>query len=156
MQGTIHLEDRRTSCNEPLATLIAEPSSLKSTHIDGPEIPHLVDEIPILAVLAARADGETIIRGAAELRVKETDRIKAVVDNLTAVGAIAVETEDGMIIEGSDRPLKGRIKTFGDHRIAMAFGVLGSLKGNEIEVDDVACVDVSFPNFWNLLRGFAE
>lgn len=139
-----------------MATLIAAPSFLKSTHIDGPEIPHLVDEIPILAVLAARADGETIIRGASELRVKETDRIKAVVDNLTAIGAIAVETEDGMIIEGSDRPLKGRIKTHGDHRIAMAFGVLASQKGNEIDIDDVACTDVSFPNFWDVLRGLAE
>ena len=152
MQGAIHVEDRRTSCNEPLATLIAEPSRLSATHIDGPEIPHLVDEIPILAIMAARADGETVIRGAGELRVKETDRITAMVENLRAVGAIALETDDGMIIEGGIRPLKGKVKTYGDHRIAMAFGILGSLPGNEIDIDDVACVDVSFPNFWETMR----
>ncbi|HUP88383.1 MAG TPA: 3-phosphoshikimate 1-carboxyvinyltransferase [Longimicrobiales bacterium] len=153
MQGTLQVEDRRTSCNEPIATLIANASKLHATHIEGAEIPHLIDEIPIIAVLAARAEGETIIRGAGELRVKETDRLKAMAENLTAVGVIAIETEDGLIIEGGERPLKGNIKTFGDHRIAMAFGVLGSLDGNEIAIDDVACVDVSFPTFWETLRG---
>lgn len=153
MQGSLHVEDRRTSCNEPIATLIAHASKLHATHIEGAEIPHLVDEIPIIAVLAARAEGETIIRGAGELRVKETDRLKAMAQNLTAIGVIAIETEDGLIIEGSERPLKGNIKSFGDHRIAMAFGVLGSLEGNEIAIDDVACVDVSFPSFWETLRG---
>lgn len=152
MQGVVHVQDRHTSCNEPIATLIAEPSSLRGTHIAPAEIPHLVDEVPIIAVLAARAEGETIIRGAGELRVKETDRLRALAENLRAVGVIADETDDGLVIQGGERPLEGRIKTHGDHRIAMAFGVLGSLEGNEIEIDDVACVDVSFPTFWQMLR----
>jgi len=99
-------------------------------------------------VTAARASGETEITGAGELRVKESDRIAAVVANLRAVGVDAEELEEGMRIRGSVRPLAGRVMTHGDHRLAMAFGVLGAATGNAIEIDDPACVAVSYPGFW--------
>jgi 3-phosphoshikimate 1-carboxyvinyltransferase len=116
----------------------------------------LIDEVPILAVGAARAHGTSRITGAGELRVKETDRIRAVVENLRAIGVEAEELQDGMEIQGSERPLKGRVKSFGDHRIAMAFGVLGALPGNQIDIDGRAAASVSFPSFWELLATVAS
>ena len=154
MDARIHVEQRHGSGGEPLATLVAERSQLRASHVDAAEIPHLVDEVPILAVLAARAEGETRITGAGELRVKETDRLRAVAENLRAVGVNAEDAGDELMIEGTDRPLQGHVTTHGDHRIAMAFGVLGSIPGNQITVDDPACVAVSFPTFWEQLRSF--
>ena len=112
----------------------------------------MVDELPLLACIATRAEGETRITGAGELRVKESDRIAAVVSNLRAIGASAEELEDGMVIVGSDRPLQGRVVTHGDHRLAMAFGILGAAEGNAIEIDDRECAVVSYPGFWADLR----
>ena len=112
----------------------------------------MIDELPLVAVLGARAQGETSIRGAQELRAKESDRIDAVVRNLRVLGVDVEEHEDGLIVLGSDRPLKGRVEAFDDHRIAMAFGVLGAAPGNDIEVDDPHASGVSFPGFWELLR----
>jgi 3-phosphoshikimate 1-carboxyvinyltransferase len=88
--------------------------------------------------------------------VKETDRLRAIAENLRAVGVAAEEEGDGLVIQGSDAPLKGRVVTRGDHRIAMAFGILGSLPGNAIEVDDSGCVGVSFPSFWDQLQECRE
>jgi 3-phosphoshikimate 1-carboxyvinyltransferase len=153
MGGTLHVELRHDSGGEPVAALVAEVSRLRGTQIDGAEIPHMVDEIPILAVLAARAEGETRIHGAGELRVKETDRLHAIAANLRAIGAHAEEHADGLIIQGGDAPLRGRVETGADHRIAMAFAILASLEGNEIEIDDRACVAISFPEFWQQLQG---
>ena len=93
-----------------------------------------------------------MITGAAELRVKESDRIATVVANLQAIGAAATELPDGLTVSGSDRPLRGRIVTHGDHRIAMAFGVLAAVPGNQIEIDDRDCVAVSYPRFWSDLE----
>jgi 3-phosphoshikimate 1-carboxyvinyltransferase len=152
MGASIETTDRRESGGEPLATVIASPGVLRGTQIGGAEIPSLIDEIPLLACVAARADGETVITGAAELRVKESDRIATVVSNLKAIGANAEELPDGLRVRGSDRPLKGRVATHGDHRIAMAFGVLGAIPGNEIEIDDRDCVAVSYPVFWRDLK----
>ena len=115
----------------------------------------LIDEIPILAAGASRAQGTTTITGAAELRVKETDRIRALVENLRSVGVQVEELEDGLEVEGSDLPLRGRAMSFGDHRIAMAFGVLGALPGNEIEIEGREVAEVSFPGFWELLDAVA-
>lgn len=137
---------------EPTGDLRAFPSPLRGTQVGEREVVGLIDEIPILAALAARAEGETRITGAGELRVKETDRIRALVENLRAVGARAEEFEDGLAILGGDGPLEGRVRSFGDHRIAMAFGVLGALPGNDVEVDDPGVVEVSFPGFWRALR----
>jgi len=141
---------------EPVGDVILESvGSLRATEIARDEIPGLIDEIPIVAALAARAEGVTRITGASELRVKETDRIAALVHNLRAIGVRAESLDDGLEVEGTDRPLSGRIEARGDHRIAMAFGVLAALPGNEISVDEPGVVDVSFPGFWDVLRRIA-
>jgi 3-phosphoshikimate 1-carboxyvinyltransferase len=111
----------------------------------------MIDELPLLACLAAHAEGETVISGAEELRVKESDRIATTVANLRTIGAQVEERPDGMVVVGSDAPLRGRIITHGDHRIAMAFAILGRRRGNAIEVDDPDCVAVSYPSFWRTL-----
>jgi 3-phosphoshikimate 1-carboxyvinyltransferase len=128
------------------------PGALRATEITAAEVPGLIDEIPMIVVLAARAEGVTRITGAGELRVKETDRISALVQNLRAIGVGAEELDDGLEVEGTDGPLAGRIEARGDHRIAMAFGVLGAVPGNEIEIDDPNVTQVSFPGFWELLE----
>lgn len=142
-------EDVRDNGGEPVATLVVAPRRVVGTVIEPYEVPSLIDELPMLACVGARAVGETRVTGAAELRVKESDRIAAVVQNLRAVGAEADELPDGFVVQGSDRPLAGRVITHGDHRIAMAFGILGALPGNQIEIDDPDCVRVSYPEFWN-------
>jgi 3-phosphoshikimate 1-carboxyvinyltransferase len=119
-------------------------------------VPGLIDELPLVAVLGARAEGETRITGAEELRHKESDRITATVLNLRALGVEVEELSDGLVVQGSDRPLAGRVRTFADHRIAMAFGVLGALPGNDVVVDDPAASGVSFPGFWEALRAVVE
>ncbi|HSU16335.1 3-phosphoshikimate 1-carboxyvinyltransferase [Longimicrobium sp.] len=151
MMGLLHWERGRAVGGEPVSDLVVRPSRLKAVQIGGDDIPAAIDEIPVLAILAARAEGETRITGAGELRVKESDRIAAVVAALRAIGAEAEELEDGLVIRGGDHPLRGRVTTHGDHRIAMAFGVLAALPGNEIEIDDRQCAAVSFPGYWELL-----
>jgi 3-phosphoshikimate 1-carboxyvinyltransferase len=136
---------------EPIASLHVHGGELRATDIGGDEIPGLIDELPILAIVAARAVGTTRITGAEELRVKESDRIRAMVEGFRAVGAQAGELPDGLEIEGSDRPLAGRVKTHMDHRIAMAFGVLGASHRSSIQIEAAAIADVSFPGFWKLL-----
>lgn len=137
---------------EPTADLLVRPAALTGTSIGEGEIPSLIDEVPALAAMAARAEGETTITGAAELRVKESDRIRSIVNNLRVIGVEAEELPDGLVVQGTDRPLRGRVETDGDHRIAMAFGILSALPENQIEIDDPDVVDVSFPGFWELLR----
>ena len=152
MGVTLSFANERMVGGEPVADIHVAPCrGLLGVTIGGAEIPALIDEIPILACLAACAEGETRITDAVELRVKESDRITAVVSNLRAIGADADELPDGMVIRGGSRRLTGAIVTHADHRIAMAFGVLGALPGNDVQVDDDACVDVSFPGFWELL-----
>ncbi len=125
---------------------------LRATNICGAEIPNVIDEIPILAVAAALAEGTTRISDAAELRVKETDRIAAVATNLRAMGAEVEEFPDGMAITGG-RPLKGaKLKCFGDHRIAMAFAIAGLFATGETVIEDAACVNTSYPGFADTLK----
>jgi 3-phosphoshikimate 1-carboxyvinyltransferase len=147
----VQIDSVREQGGEPVADVVVAPGALHGIEVGAERVPSLIDELPLLACVAARAPGETRITGAHELRVKESDRISAVVANLRAVGARAEELRDGMVIEGSDAPLVGRIATHGDHRLAMAFGVLGALPGNRITVDDPDCVAVSFPTFWHEL-----
>jgi len=149
MGARLQYEEVENRAGEPVGTVVVSTGSLRAIEIGEAEVPSLVDEIPMLACLATRAHGETVVRGAAELRVKESDRIAAVVSNLRAIGATAEEHPDGMTVTGTDVPLRGRVTTHGDHRIAMAFGVLGALPGNEIEIDDRDCASVSYPEFWN-------
>lgn len=148
----IRTTGKEDSADEPLGTLFTAPSELNSTQIDKREVSVMIDEFPVLAILAARAVGVTRITGASELRVKESDRIKVLVENLRRVGVKAEELTDGMEIVGTDRPLIGRVKSHHDHRIAMAFGVLGAIPGNRIEVEDPDVADVSFQGFWECLR----
>jgi 3-phosphoshikimate 1-carboxyvinyltransferase len=116
--------------------------------ISAEAIPTLIDELPLLACIAAYADGETRVTGAEELRVKESDRISAVVNALKGLGADADELPDGFVVRGTNPRLRGNVVTHGDHRLAMAFGVLGTIPGNEIAIDDRECVAVSYPEFW--------
>ncbi len=155
--GVSVVEDgRRLSGGEWIADLVVTPGRLQAAHVVAAEVPAMIDELPLLACLAARARGETTITGADELRAKESDRITAVVGNLNTIGAEAYELPDGMRIVGSERPLRGRVTTHGDHRLAMAFGVLGAAAGNDIRVDDPECASVSYPNFWLDLERAAQ
>ena len=141
---------------EPCGTLTIRGGVLKGTIIQGAEIPNVIDELPILAVAGALAHGTTIIRDAKELRVKETDRISAVVENLKHFGVEVKELYDGMEITGSGgRPLTaGKVTSFGDHRIAMAFAIAGLFSEGESVISDVECVDTSYPGFADHLRLF--
>ncbi len=145
-----------TRLGEPVGTLGVIPGRLGPFEIDAAEVPALVDEIPVLAVLAARAHGTSRISGAGELRLKESDRLAMLATNLGALGVECEEHPDGLIIEGSRRPLRGTVRTGGDHRIAMAFGALGTDPACAIQVDDEACVAVSYPGFWSALGQVAQ
>ena len=144
------------AAGEPVGTIRAKSSRLHGTTISGEEVPAMIDELVLVACLAARADGVTTVRGAHELRLKESDRIAAVVENLRAIGARAEETPDGFTVEGTRTPLGGVVRTRGDHRVAMAFGVLASLPGNQIDIDDRSCVSVSYPGFWDDLTSLVR
>lgn len=125
---------------------------LRSTVIGGREIPNVIDELPILAVAAALASGTTVITDAAELRVKETDRLAAIATNLRAMGVSVDESEDGLEIHGGT-PLKGaKLSSFGDHRIAMAFAIAGLFAEGETVIEDVECVQTSYPSFHDTLE----
>ncbi len=140
---------------EPMGALNVHGKGLQGTDIGGEEIPNIIDEIPILAVAAALAEGTTTIRDAAELRVKETDRIQAVVANLQAMGAAVEEKPDGMVIQGG-KPLTGAtLPSFGDHRIAMAFAIAGLFADGETVLEDTDCVRTSYPNFITTLERVA-
>jgi 3-phosphoshikimate 1-carboxyvinyltransferase len=156
MGATARLEGRDTSFGEPVADLVVGPAPLRSTEVQAGEIPGLIDEIPLLAVLASRAAGETVFRDVGELRVKESDRLGLIADNIRAVGASAEVRGDDLYVEGVENPPRGRVRTAGDHRIAMAFAVLGTLPGARVSIDDLACAAVSFPGFPETLRGIAR
>ncbi|MGE7949335.1 3-phosphoshikimate 1-carboxyvinyltransferase [Lysinibacillus sp. NPDC093688] len=148
MGASISLMPNEDSQSEPTATITIETSVLKGTTIEGDIIPRLIDEIPILALLATQANGKTIIKDAEELKVKETDRITAVVDELKKLGASIEATEDGMIIEGPT-PLRGaRLKTYGDHRIGMMGAVAALITDGSVTLDDAECIAVSYPSFF--------
>lgn len=148
MGGSVAYENKRTLSGEPAADLIIRSSSLHGTTISDELIPTLIDEIPIIAVMAAYAEGTTIIKDAAELKVKESNRIDTVVSNLKAMGVDIEATEDGMIIHGG-RPLHGAvIDTKADHRIAMSFAVAGLAADGTTDILGSECVDISYPGFW--------
>jgi 3-phosphoshikimate 1-carboxyvinyltransferase len=152
MGADIRIENRATSGGEEIGTLITKPSALSNLRITEKEVPSLIDELPLLACVAAGAGVELEITGAAELRVKESDRINAVVQNLRLVGASAEELPDGLIVRRVVREFSGVIDPRADHRIAMAFGILSAATGNKITVRNPECVAVSYPNFWKDLR----
>ena len=141
-----------TNMGEPAADIFVSSSSLKGITIEGSIIPTLIDELPIIALMASFAQGTTTIKDAAELKVKESNRIAVMVKNLTAMGADVKETEDGMIIHGG-KPLHGAIiDTKSDHRIAMTFAIAGMLADGETTLQNPECVTISYPEFYNDLK----
>jgi 3-phosphoshikimate 1-carboxyvinyltransferase len=155
MGARVALDAADTSFGEPVADLTARPASLRPTEVAAGEIPGLIDEIPLLAVLASRAAGETVFRDVGELRVKESDRLRLIAENIRAVGGRAEVQGDDLHVEGVERPPRGRVRTAADHRIAMAFAVLGTVTGARVAIDDMACAAVSFPGFPETLRRIA-
>ena len=156
MGGKITLENQRVVSGEEVCDIHVVSSDLHGTQIDRELIPSLIDEIPVIAVMAAFAEGTTVIKDAQELKVKESNRIDSVTENLNAMGGDAIPTEDGMIIRGG-RPLHGaRILTRSDHRIAMSFAIAGLAADGETTFDDPGCIDISYPTFFETLRSVMD
>jgi 3-phosphoshikimate 1-carboxyvinyltransferase len=153
MGAEVAVEEGSEHFGEPVADLVARPARLRATTVEAGEIPGLIDEIPLLAALAARAEGTTVFRQVGELRVKESDRLGLIAENLRSVGSRAEVVGDDLHVEGGAAPLRGSVRTAGDHRLAMAFGVLGTVAGARVRIDDMACAAVSFPGFPETLRG---
>jgi 3-phosphoshikimate 1-carboxyvinyltransferase len=149
MGAQVRFIEKRTVAGEETATVVVAPRQLRGIRVGADEVPSMIDELPLLACVAAASGIDLEVSGAEELRVKESDRISTVVSNLRAIGAQAEERRDGFRVLGGKRALRGRVTTHGDHRIAMAFGVIGSIDRNEIEVDNRECVDISYPSFWS-------
>ncbi len=137
---------------EPRGVVEVTGANLKGTVIQGKEVPLLLDELPVLAVAGALAHGTTIIKHAQELRVKETDRIAAIAHNLRAMGAQVIELSDGMEIHGPAPLRGGRVASFGDHRIAMAFAIAGLFADGDTVVQDAECIEISYPGFEGALE----
>jgi 3-phosphoshikimate 1-carboxyvinyltransferase len=156
MGASIDVELTGERSGEPVGDLVVAPAPLRGTEVTAAEIPGLIDEIPLLAVLASRAEGITRFREAGELRVKESDRLGLLSANLRAVGARASVEGEALVVEGVDRPPVGRVTTEADHRIAMAFAVLGTVPAARVRVDNMACAAVSFPGFPDTLKRIAS
>lgn len=156
MGGSVVAGNPRVEAGEPVGDLLVTPSVLTATTVAAGEIPALIDEIPLLAVLASRARGETRFHEVGELRVKESDRLGLLAANLRAVGVEAAVEGDALSVVGRDPPPRGRVRTEGDHRLAMAFAVLGTVKGARIRVDNIECAAVSFPGFPETLRSISQ
>ena len=154
MDADMDIDEKANSSAEPVADITVRTSKLKACTIGGELIPRLIEEIPVIAVMACFAEGTTIIKDAQELKVKESNRIDSIVNNLKAMGADVTATEDGMIINGTpDRKLSGAaIDSKLDHRIAMSFTIAGLNADGETEILNSECVDISYPNFYETLR----
>lgn len=152
MGAEIEIENLRERNNEPLGDVVVRGSRLKGITIGGETIPRVIDELPILALAATKAEGKTTIKGARELRVKETDRIRALATNLSRMGAKVEEKEDGLVIQGPTE-LKGeKLDSFTDHRMAMALVIAGLMAQGETVVSDTDCIKTSFPEFEKTLE----
>lgn len=149
MGADMTLINKRENGGEPVADILVRHSNLKSTTIEGEIIPTLIDELPMIAVMACFADGTTIIKDAAELKVKESDRIAVMVDNLSRMGAHITATDDGMIIEGGHLLHGAEIDSHLDHRIAMSFAIAALASEGETWIKDADCVKISYPKFYD-------
>jgi len=152
MGASIALEEERTWGCEPVADIVVRSSSLRGTVIEGSLIPRLIDEIPVLAVAACLAGGETVIRQAGELRLKESDRIRTTVLELRRLGANIEELSDGMVIQGVGCLKGGVCGSHGDHRLAMTLAVAGLLAQGETVVRGAEASSISYPAFWHHLE----
>ena len=133
---------------EPVADLHVAPGELRACEVTAAEVPSVIDEIPVLAVLASRARGESVFRDVGELRVKESDRLGLLARNLRAAGVAAAANADTLWVRGGEAPPRGRVETARDHRLAMAFAVLGTVPGAKITLSETASVAVSYPGFF--------
>ena len=156
MGASIQMENVVEGMSEPAADIVVESSDLRGVEIEGETIPRVIDELPALALAAARAKGTTVIRHAEELRVKESDRIAATVAGLVRLGANAEETPDGMVIRGGARLRGAAVESFGDHRIAMTMGIAGTIADGETTIEGADAADVSYPAFWETLDLVSE
>jgi 3-phosphoshikimate 1-carboxyvinyltransferase len=138
----------RDAGGEPVADLLVRPADLRATEVTAAEIPTLVDEVPILAVLASRARGTTVFREVGELRVKESNRLELIAANLRAVGGKAGVDRNDLYVEGTDHPPRGKVETAKDHRLAMAFAVLGTVNGADVKLSERQSVAISYPGFF--------
>lgn len=152
MGATLTIETQSNASHEPIGTLTIETSNLVGTEIGGDLIPRLIDEIPVIALLATQAKGKTIIKNAEELKVKETNRIDAVVNELRKLGANINPTEDGMVIEGPTPLHGGELSTYGDHRIGMMAAIAALVTDGIVSIDNQECIAVSYPNFFEHLE----
>jgi 3-phosphoshikimate 1-carboxyvinyltransferase len=152
MGASIEIIPHKEQTFEPIADIVIKTSSLKGTTISGDLIPKLIDEIPVIALLATQAEGDTIIKDASELKVKETNRIDTVVGELAKIGASIKATDDGMVITGKTK-LKGNatVSSHGDHRIGMMLAIASCITEEPIDLDDAKAIDVSYPNFFEHL-----
>ena len=156
MGGNIELTNERTVCGEPVADILVRSSRLHGVVIKGAIIPKLIDEIPVIAAAACYASGETVIADAAELRVKESDRIKTMAAELGRMGATVIQTDDGMIILGGI-PLHGAVcESYNDHRVAMSVAVAALGAKGETQIKDCGCVDISFPGYFDAIMSLRE
>lgn len=151
MGANISVQEYQTNSSEPIGEIYVRTSQLSGATITPEAIPKLIDEIPILAVLATQAKGKTIVTGARELRVKESDRLKSIVTNLAAMGIDIKELDDGFIIEGPQKLNSASVDSFEDHRIAMAFSIAGLISEGNTYIENVDCVRISMPNFYEAL-----
>jgi 3-phosphoshikimate 1-carboxyvinyltransferase len=159
MGAKVERVNLRDAAGEPVADLVATPApNLRGTEVTAAEIPTLVDEVPILAVIASRAatGSETVFRNVGELRVKESNRLELIARNLRALGAEATVAGDDLHVVGTDRVPRGTVETDRDHRIAMAFAVLGTLPGADVRLSERQSVSISYPGFFHDLRRIAD
>lgn len=157
MGAEVELLNRRIVSGEPVADILCRTASgLRGAVIDKELMPSMIDEFPILCIVASQAEGVTEIRGASELRVKESDRIKAMAEGLMSMGVDVQEHEDGLSIKGRAELKTGSIRSFADHRIAMSFSVAALASKGAVSIDDTGCVDISFPGFFDILKGLAD
>jgi 3-phosphoshikimate 1-carboxyvinyltransferase len=156
------VENAAERCNEPVGDVVVQgsralaPTRAGANILRGDVIAGLIDELPILAVAGTQIEGGLVIRDAGELRVKETDRLRAVCANLRAMGATVEEYDDGLFVHGRTRLRGARVNSYGDHRIAMAFAVAALIAEGETEIEGAECVSISFPEFFRLLESVVE
>jgi len=156
MGARVERVNLRDAGGEAVADLVARPAALRGTEVAAAEVPTLVDEVPILAVLASRAEGETVFREVGELRVKESNRLELIAANLRALGVEAEARGNDLYVCGTARPPRGRVDTARDHRLAMAFAVLGTVPGAGVRLSERASVAISYPRFFDDLRSIRE
>jgi len=154
MGGNIELINNRIQSGEVVADILIRSSKLRGVEIKGDIIPKLIDEIPVIAAVACYAKGTTIIKDAAELKVKESNRIKTMTSELNKMGAKITETEDGMIIEGTNKLTGATVESYHDHRVAMSLAIAALRADKETTILNSNCVNISFPDFFSLLENF--